>query len=56
MSINQTHNKLPLSYYHNTDVLFLAKDLLGKQSVTNFNNKITSGIIVDTEAFLYQRE
>ena len=51
MSINQADNKLPLSYYHNADVVFLAKDLLGKQIFTNFNNKLTSGIIVETEAY-----
>ena len=51
MSINQAYTKLPRSYYHNTDVVFLAKDLLGKQIFTNFNNKLTSGIIVETEAY-----
>ena len=51
MNTNQVHNKLPLRYYHNADVVFLAKDLLGKQICTNFNNKLTSGIIVETEAY-----
>ena len=51
MSTNQAYNKLSLSYYHNADVVFLAKDLLGKQIYTNFNNKLTSGIIVETEAY-----
>ena len=51
MSINQAYTKLPRSYYHNADVVFLAKDLLGKQIFTNFNNKLTSGIIVETEAY-----
>ncbi|WP_027379593.1 DNA-3-methyladenine glycosylase [Chryseobacterium daeguense] len=44
--------KLPLSYYRNPDTLFLAKDLLGKVLFTNINNVITSGIIVETEAYL----
>ena len=52
MSTNQAYNKLPLRYYHNADVVFLAKDLLGKQIFTNFNNKLTSGIIVETEAYI----
>lgn len=44
-------NKLPFSYYLNQDVLFLAKDLLGKVLYTQIDGKITSGIIVETEAY-----
>lgn len=43
--------KLSYSYYLNQDVLFLAKDLLGKVLVTQIDGKITSGIIVETEAY-----
>jgi len=43
--------KLPLSYYLNQDVIFLAKDLLGKVLFTNSNDEITAGIIVETEAY-----
>lgn len=43
--------KLPYSYYLNPDVLFLAKDLLGKVLYTQINGEITSGIIVETEAY-----
>ena len=43
--------KLPFSYYLNTDVLFLAKDLLGKVLFTQINGEITAGIIVETEAY-----
>ncbi|AYZ35657.1 DNA-3-methyladenine glycosylase [Chryseobacterium indologenes] len=43
--------KLPLSYYSNQDVLFLAQDLLGKVLFTNINGEITAGIIVETEAY-----
>ena len=43
--------KLPLSYYSNQDVLFLAKDLLGKVLFTEINGNITAGIIVETEAY-----
>lgn len=43
--------KLPLSYYLNQDVIFLAKDLLGKVLFTAINGDITAGIIVETEAY-----
>lgn len=43
--------KLPFSYYQNQDVLFLAKDLLGKVLFTDIDGKITAGIIVETEAY-----
>ena len=43
--------KLPLSYYLNKDVLFLAKDLLGKVLFTQLEGQITAGIIVETEAY-----
>lgn len=42
---------LPFSYYLNQDVLFLAKDLLGKVLYTQVEGKITAGIIVETEAY-----
>ena len=44
-------NKLPASYYLNSDVVFLAKDLIGKVIHTNIDNNITSGMIVETEAY-----
>jgi DNA-3-methyladenine glycosylase len=43
--------KLPFSYYLNPDVLFLARDLLGKVLYTQINGEITAGIIVETEAY-----
>lgn len=43
--------KLPLSYYSNQDVLFLAQDLLGKVLFTEINGETTAGIIVETEAY-----
>lgn len=43
---------LPLSYYQNSDTLFLAKDLIGKYLITSFNGIITGGMIVETEAYL----
>lgn len=35
----------------NNDVLFLAKDLLGKVLFTQVNGEITAGIVVETEAY-----
>lgn len=43
--------KLPFSYYLNPDVIFLAKDLLGKVLYTQIDGKISAGIIVETEAY-----
>ncbi len=43
--------KLSLSYYSSEDVLFLARDLLGKVLYTAINGEITAGIIVETEAY-----
>ena len=44
--------KVPLSFYQRKDVVKIAKELLGKIVVTNFNGQITSGRIVETEAYL----
>jgi DNA-3-methyladenine glycosylase len=43
--------KLPISYYEQDDVVFLAKDLLGKTLITNINGVKTGGIITETEAY-----
>ncbi len=43
--------KLPLSYYKNPDVVFLAQDLIGKKLCTFFGGILTSGIITETEAY-----
>ncbi|KOP37478.1 DNA-3-methyladenine glycosylase [Flavobacterium sp. WLB] len=47
----ESPNKIPFSYYLNSDVIFLAKDLLGKVLCTQIDGEITSGIIVETEAY-----
>jgi len=44
--------RLPLSFYQRKDVVKIAKELLGKIVVTNFGGKITSGRIVETEAYV----
>ncbi|MDH6253858.1 DNA-3-methyladenine glycosylase [Chryseobacterium sp. H1D6B] len=43
--------KLQLSYYLDRDVVFLARDLLGKVLFTNIGGNVTAGIIVETEAY-----
>ena len=43
--------KLPQSFYLREDVVQISKDLLGKYLVTNFDQKITVGKIVETEAY-----
>lgn len=43
--------KLQFSYYLNQDVIFLAKDLLGKVLFTQIEGELTAGVIVETEAY-----
>ncbi|MCE3227487.1 MAG: 3-methyladenine glycosylase [Bacteroidetes bacterium] len=42
---------LPASYYQRKNVVAIARDLIGKTLVTRINNKITAGIITETEAY-----
>ena len=42
---------IPASYFLNDDVLFLAKDLIGKYLFTLINGQISGGIITETEAY-----
>ena len=44
-------SKLPLKFYLRDDVVEIAKDLLGKMLITNIDGKVTSGRIVETEAY-----
>ena len=43
--------KLALCFYERSDVTLVAKELLGKILVTNFNHRFTTGRIVETEAY-----
>ena len=43
--------ELPLSFYRQTDVVTIARDLLGKSLFTAYNGVITGGIITETEAY-----
>lgn len=44
-------NKVEAPFYLQNDVLKIARELLGKILVTNFNNVLTAGRIVETEAY-----
>ncbi len=44
--------KLPLSFYREHDVLTIARNLIGKVITTSFDGEITSGRIVETEAYV----
>ncbi|MAE07916.1 MAG: 3-methyladenine DNA glycosylase [Bacteroidetes bacterium] len=44
-------SKLPLSYYIDNDVESIARSLLGKILFSRINNKVTAGIITETEAY-----
>lgn len=44
--------KLPIEFYKRNNVLQIAKDLLGKILITKFDGIITSGKIVETEAYI----
>lgn len=43
--------KLPPEFYRRTNVVTIARELLGKVLVTNFDGQFTSGRIVETEAY-----
>ena len=49
--MSHTIKKLGESFYNRTDVNLVARDLLGKILVTKFDGQLTSGRIVETEAY-----
>lgn len=44
--------KLPRKFYARNNVVEIARELIGKILVTNFDGKVTSGMIVETEAYI----
>ncbi|MCA4899605.1 MAG: DNA-3-methyladenine glycosylase [Bacteroidota bacterium] len=46
--------KLAQSFYQRQNVVLIAKELIGKVLVTSVNGLLTSGVIVETEAYSYQ--
>ncbi|MEQ8473760.1 MAG: DNA-3-methyladenine glycosylase [Marinoscillum sp.] len=51
-----SYEKLPLTFYKRSDVVEVARDLLGKYLCTNIGGKITVGKIVETEAYSGQND
>ena len=47
----QTFRKLPFSFYNRSNTLAIAKELIGKLLVTQFDGCVTIGRIVETEAY-----
>lgn len=43
--------KLPVHFYNRPDVLLIARELIGKIIVTSWNGVVTSGRIVESEAY-----
>jgi DNA-3-methyladenine glycosylase len=43
--------RLPLEFYTRTDVVQIARDLIGKVLITEFDGQRTAGIITETEAY-----
>lgn len=50
-AVPQKGQALPLSFYIREDVVQLSRDLLGKFLVTRVDGVLTSGMIVETEAY-----
>ena len=50
--VNTIMKKLPIQFYKRADVILIARELIGKIIVTNVNGQITSGRIVETEAYI----
>jgi len=48
--------KLDKSFYNREDVTKVARDLLGKVVCSKIDGKVTSGIIVETEAYSYKEK
>ncbi len=46
--------KLPVDFYERTNVVRVARDLLGKGLFTNIDGIITAGLIVETEAYSWK--
>ncbi len=44
--------KLPVSFYERNDVVLVARELLGKLLCTRFDGMVTTGRIVETEAYV----
>ena len=54
--MDHKNNKLPLTFYQRTDVVMIARELLGKVLFTRVGGIITGGMIVETEAYSYREK
>jgi DNA-3-methyladenine glycosylase len=52
IKIQNNLRKLTFDFYNRDDVVQIAKELIGKILVTNLDGKLTSGRIVETEAYV----
>jgi DNA-3-methyladenine glycosylase len=50
-NVNNPWKKLPAEFYERADVVTIARELVGKILVTNFEGHLTAGRIVETEAY-----
>jgi DNA-3-methyladenine glycosylase len=50
----RTKAVLPLAFYQRSDVLTIARELLGKHVFTHSNGELTGGRIVETEAYRHE--
>lgn len=48
--------KLKQSFYERSDVVLIARQLIGKQLVSKIDDTLTSGIIVETEAYSWKEK
>ena len=46
--------KLPETFYERTNVVRIARELLGKSLFTNIDGVVTGGMIVETEAYSWK--
>ena len=54
MTDDSTKSILPLSFYQRSDVLTIARELLGKHVCTRLAGELTTGRIVETEAYRHE--
>ncbi len=52
--ITLPHVKISESFYQQSNVVKIARELLGKQLFTNVNGLLTGGVIVETEAYSWK--
>jgi DNA-3-methyladenine glycosylase len=53
---NRLYMKLTESFYQRTDVVKIAREVLGKALFTNIGGVVTGGVIVETEAYSWKEK